>query len=30
VFGLDDDRSIERMVAGERLGTIISTPKGDE
>jgi uridylate kinase len=30
VFGLDDDRSIERVVAGERLGTIISTPKGDE
>jgi uridylate kinase len=30
VFGLDDERSIERVVAGERLGTIISTPKGDE
>jgi uridylate kinase len=30
VFGLDDEHSIERVVAGERLGTIISTPKGDE
>jgi uridylate kinase len=30
VFGLDDEHSIERVVAGERIGTIISTPKGDE
>jgi uridylate kinase len=26
VFGLDDERTIERVVAGERIGTIISTP----
>jgi uridylate kinase len=26
VFGLDDERNIERVVAGERVGTIISTP----
>ena len=26
VFGLDDERNIERLVAGERVGTIISTP----
>jgi uridylate kinase len=30
VFGLDEEHSIERVVAGERVGTIISTPKGDE
>ncbi|MGH3051546.1 MAG: UMP kinase [Gaiellaceae bacterium] len=30
VFGLDDEHNIERVVAGERIGTIISTPKGDE
>ena len=30
VFGLDDEQNIERVVAGERIGTIISTPKGDE
>lgn len=30
VFGLDDEHSIERVVTGERIGTIISTPKGDE
>jgi len=29
VFGLDDEHNIERVVAGERVGTIISTPKGD-
>ncbi len=27
VFGLDDARNIERVVAGERVGTIISTPR---
>jgi uridylate kinase len=30
VFGLDEEHSIERVVAGERVGTIISTPKGEE
>jgi uridylate kinase len=30
VFGLDDEHNIERVVAGDRIGTIISTPKGDE
>jgi uridylate kinase len=29
VFGLDDERNIERLVAGERVGTIISTPRRD-
>ncbi len=29
VFGLDDERNIERLVAGERIGTIISTPGGE-
>ena len=29
VFGLDDARNIERLVAGERVGTIISTPGRD-
>src|SRR5439155_7907764 len=29
VFGLDDERNIERVVAGERIGTIISTPRRD-
>jgi uridylate kinase len=27
VFGLDDERNIERVVRGERVGTIISTPR---
>jgi uridylate kinase len=27
VFGLDDEHNIERVVAGERIGTIISTPR---
>jgi uridylate kinase len=26
VFGLDDETNIERVAAGERVGTIISTP----
>jgi uridylate kinase len=26
VFGLDDEQNIARLVAGERIGTIISTP----
>jgi uridylate kinase len=26
VFGLDEPRNIERVAAGERVGTIISTP----
>jgi uridylate kinase len=30
VFGLDDERNIERVVAGERVGTIISTPRREE
>ncbi len=29
VFGLDDERNIERVVAGERVGTIISTPRSE-
>ncbi|HEV3408509.1 MAG TPA: UMP kinase [Gaiellaceae bacterium] len=29
VFGLDDERNIERVVAGERVGTIISTPQSE-
>lgn len=29
VFGLDDAGTIERVVAGERVGTIISTPRRD-
>lgn len=28
VFGLDDERNIERLVAGERIGTMITTPRG--
>jgi uridylate kinase len=27
VFGLDDERNIERVVAGQRIGTLISTPR---
>jgi uridylate kinase len=27
VFGLDDERNIERVARGERVGTIISTPR---
>jgi uridylate kinase len=27
VFGLDDERNIVRLVSGERVGTIISTPR---
>jgi uridylate kinase len=30
VFGLDDERNIERIVRGERIGTIISTPGGED
>jgi uridylate kinase len=30
VFGLDDERNVERVVRGERVGTIISTPGGSE
>ena len=30
VFGLDDERNIERVVGGERIGTIISTPRRTE
>jgi len=30
VFGLDDERNIERVAAGERVGTIIATPQGAE
>ena len=26
VFGLDDERNIERVARGERVGTVISTP----
>jgi uridylate kinase len=29
VFGLDEPGTIERVVAGERIGTIISTPRRD-
>jgi uridylate kinase len=29
VFGLDDERNIERLVRGERIGTIITTPGRD-
>ena len=28
-FGLDDERNIDRLVGGERIGTIISTPGGN-
>ncbi len=28
VFGLDDERNIERVALGERVGTVISTPGG--
>ena len=27
VFGLDDERNIGRVIAGEQVGTIISTPR---
>ena len=27
VFGLDDERNIERVAAGERVGTVIATPR---
>jgi uridylate kinase len=27
VFGLDDERNIERLARGERIGTIITTPR---
>ncbi len=30
VFGLDDERNIERLVSGERTGTIITTTGRDE
>jgi len=30
VFGLDDELNIERVVSGERVGTIISTPRRTE
>jgi uridylate kinase len=30
VFGLDDERNIERLVSGERVGTIITTPGRNE
>jgi uridylate kinase len=30
VFGLDDERNIGRVVRGERIGTIISTPRSEE
>jgi uridylate kinase len=30
VFGLDDEHNIERVVAGERIGTIISTPRREK
>jgi uridylate kinase len=30
VFGLDDARNIGRVVRGERIGTIISTPRREE
>jgi uridylate kinase len=30
VFGLDDERNIERVVSGERVGTIITTPGRNE
>jgi uridylate kinase len=26
VFGLDDERNIVRVAAGEKVGTVISTP----
>jgi uridylate kinase len=29
VFGLDDERNVERLVSGQRVGTIISTPGRD-
>jgi uridylate kinase len=30
VFGLDDERNIGRVVRGQRIGTIISTPRREE
>jgi uridylate kinase len=30
VFGLDDERNILRVAAGERVGTIISTPRREQ
>jgi uridylate kinase len=30
VFGLDDEANIDRVAAGERVGTIISTPGGKQ
>jgi uridylate kinase len=29
VFGLDDERNIERVVLGERVGTVIRSPEGE-
>jgi len=26
VFGLDDEKNIQRVARGERVGTVISTP----
>jgi uridylate kinase len=26
VFNMDDERNIDRIVSGERVGTVVSTP----
>jgi uridylate kinase len=28
VFNMDDERNIDRIVCGERVGTVVSTPDG--
>jgi uridylate kinase len=30
VFNMDDERSISRIISGERVGTLVSTTPGDE
>jgi uridylate kinase len=30
VFNMDDDTSLARIISGERVGTLVSTPTPDE
>jgi uridylate kinase len=30
VFNMDDDTSLARIISGERVGTLVSTPTADE
>jgi uridylate kinase len=30
VFNMDDDSSLARIISGERVGTLVSTPTGDD